>query len=443
MRRILTPLLLLFLALPAKASTERLNALLDAPPVANSHVGIEVRTLDGNILFEHDSRKLFTPASVQKLFTALAALHYLGSDSRFRTEWGSDAPPNATLEGDLVLKGYGDPSLKQEDLDEIVAALRSRGVRKIEGDLIAASSWEPQADPPGWMNDDLGLPYAARVSGLSLDGNATMLTIRPGKKPGDPVVVSPSYLRWMVEAKTETLGRLREESGRIVGSLGLGVPPWQGKRTVPNPPQYAGWALFERLKAGGIELAGTVRVAPTPKGFVPWGTHWSPPLAALVRSMNKESDNFLAETLLCQLGALEPNSSSLRGSGLKSLRTLLDQCSSSAYRIEDGSGLSRYDAISPALLNDWLQFATHHAEKETFLASLPIAGEDGTLAQRPLKGGRLRAKTGTMAGVSSLSGVLDGPDRTLLVTVLINGFVGSARPIQRWQDEFLEALLED
>lgn len=425
---------------------KRLDALLDAPPVSKSHVGLEVRTLDGRILFEHDSRKLFTPASVQKLFTALAALHFLGSDARFPTEWGSDEPPvGNTLRGNLTLKGYGDPSLRREDLDEIVATLRARGLRKIDGDLIAASTWEPQSAPPGWMNDDLGLPYAALVSGLSLDGNAALLTIRPGKKPGDPVQVAPPYLRWMVEAKTQVFGRLREESGRIVGSLGPSAPPWQGKRAIPNPPLYAGWALFERLKAGGIELAGTVRVAPAPKDFVPWGNHRSPMLGELVREMNKESDNFLAESLLCQVGStLEPNAPSFRAAGLRALRSLLDQCSPGAvYRIEDGSGLSRYDAISPALLNDWLQFAESHAEREAFLASLPIAGEDGTLAHRPLKGGRLRAKTGTMAGVSALSGVLEGPRRTVLVSVLVNGFVGSARSIQRWQDEIMQALLED
>lgn len=368
-----------------------LHAVLDRAP--RSLWGLEIRTLSGEVLLQRHAEGLFAPASTLKLATAYAALLRLGPAARFRTELLSAAPlTGPELGGDLAIKGFGDPTLESGDLDAFVAALQAKGVRRVAGDLVAdASLFEGPRVPPGWMWDDLSLPFAAPVSALSLDGNA----------PSDQA--APPELR-------------------------------------------AARTLAGKLSAAGIAIAGTVRVGEAPTDASLLYCHVSPPLSEIVRTLNKASSNLYAETLVRHLGLVR--GAGTHPAGMAEMTGILSEAgwASESFRVEDGSGLSRYNLVTPSQLASLLVAAARMPAFETFLASLPVAGVDGTLATR-MRGtraeGRVLAKTGTMSGVSCLAGYVVRPGREpLVVVMMVNGFVGSARSVQGLQDAVIEALIQ-
>ncbi len=383
-------------ASPAAAHQDpfhRLDLLLAEPAAKQSHLGLEVRRLSGEVLYAHHPQRLFTPASVVKLATAFAALRHLGPETRFKTELLATTDVTlGELPGDVWLKGYGDPTLRISDLDAFVMALQERGVKRIVGDLIAdATLFEGPRHPSGWMWDDLDAGFAAPMSALSLDANA------------------PS---------------------------GLSEPP----------EQRVALRLRERLAEAGITLAGTVRVGAAPVEAQVLYRHVSAPVSEIVRDLNKASNNFYAETLIRHLGL--PQATGSHAAGMAALSETLDAIGweRGRYRLADGSGLSRYDAVTPAQMTDLLLAAARMPEASVFLASLPVAGVDGTLAAR-MRGMRAEgvvwAKTGTMSGVSSLCGYVLIPGKEpLAFALMINGFVGSARPVQEFQDRLIDALIE-
>lgn len=375
-----------------EAPFRALDRLLDENP---SLVGLEIRSLSGEVRYARNAQRLFTPASVLKLATSYAALRRLGSDARFRTELLSTGPvSDGQLRGPLWIKGYGDPSLRTSDLPAFVAALQANGLKQISGDLIAdATLFEGPRYPSGWMWDDLERAFAAPASALSLDENAM-----------------------------ERLAVLEA------------------------PEIRAALHLSERLSQAGIALAGTVRVGKAPAEARVLYRHESAPLSEIVRALNKDSNNFYAEALVRQLGLLEGTGS--HAAGLEVMSDALEAAgwTRGTYRIADGSGLSRYSAVTPAQMAGLLVAAARMPEAPAFMASLSVAGQDGTLARR-LVGtraeGLLMAKTGTMSGVSSLCGYLAPPGKEkLAIALLVNGFVGSSKPVQALQDAVILAALE-
>lgn len=336
------------------------------------------------------------PASVMKVLTSAVALRTLGPGDRFGTRLVSEAPVvGGQLQGDLVLVGEGDPSLRRADLAGLAETLRARGIARVAGDLVvdasrvAAPGWSP-----GWSVDDLAEPYAAPVSALNLEENLR----------SEPATPSPRL-----------------------------VPD-------PEPALTAGTAMQVALEAAGVLLGGTVRPGVMPAHATVLAEHRSAPLADLLQPVNKESHNLYAEALFRRLGA---------GSGggwAAGSRAVTDGLvamgvASADVRVADGSGLSRYDLATPRAI---ARVLTSMHESEAFVRSLPVAGVDGTLARRfaqsPLKG-RLRAKTGTMSGVSAIAGYMEGTrGRSWVVTITVNGFTGSVRPVQVLQDALLEQV---
>jgi D-alanyl-D-alanine carboxypeptidase/D-alanyl-D-alanine-endopeptidase (penicillin-binding protein 4) len=388
-------------ASPAAAHQDpfhRLDHLLTEPAAQQSHLGLEVRRLSGEVVYAHHPQRLFTPASVVKLATAFAALRRLGPETRFKTELLATADvADGEMPGDVWLKGYGDPTLRISDLDAFVMALQERGLRRIAGDLIAdATLFEGPRHPSGWMWDDLDAGFAAPMSALSLDTNA------------------PSGL-------------------------------------VEPPEQRVALRLRERLEQAGILLAGTVRIGAAPAEARVLYRHVSAPVSEIIKDLNKASNNFYAETLIRHLGRLQaagPLAPGSHAAGMAALDETLDAIGweRGSYRLADGSGLSRYDAVTPSQMTDLLLAAARMPEASVFLASLPVAGVDGTLAAR-MRGTRAEgvvwAKTGTMSGVSSLCGYVLVPGKEpLAFALMINGFVGSARPVQELQDRLIDALIE-
>jgi D-alanyl-D-alanine carboxypeptidase/D-alanyl-D-alanine-endopeptidase (penicillin-binding protein 4) len=466
----------LFLAPPALgAETADLAARAEdiiqrlAPP--ESHVGVSVVELgSGQPIYQHEADKLFTPASLQKLATASAVLSLLGTQKRFTTRLLADGPvEGGVLKGHLFLHGEGDPTLEAADLEDMATKLRAQGVKRVAGDLVAdASYFQPEGrGAPGWAWDDLAQGYGAPVSALSLHRNTLDVRVVPGARVSDPlrVEVTPgtAYVALQIKASTQPVG--------AESNLGLDVAPapggvWQevlsakgglpigsGQEvehlSVAEPVHFTVSFMKEALNRAGIAVDGQVREGVTPGGARAVAVHVSPFLADIVRDMLKESDNLLAETMLLQLGVHAKGAPGTWEKGLATLGTFLETAGwpHNAYRLSDGSGLSRYDSVSPAMLAKLLTFMpSQPVGYPGLLIALPVAGVDGTLANRlnsPVTRGHLRAKTGTMSGVSGLAGYMDTADgKSLVVVIMTNGFVGSANRSRQLQDALIEMLAE-
>lgn len=461
---------------PARAATAgelgpKVDALIQrlAPPEA--HVGVSVvRFGTGEVLYAREANKLFTPASLQKIMTAGAALGLLGAQKRFTTRLLAQAPvESGVLKGDLVLKGDGDPMLEAPDLEKLAAALRAQGVREVAGDLVGdATVFSPEGrNPAGWAWDDLDAGYGATASGLTLHRNAVTVAVTAGARAGEPlkldITPSTNYLQLRNSARTLATGEQGtlgfglerfapgswQEALNVRGGLTAGAAPETSQLAVADPARFTLTVFKEALGRQGVALRGQPRLGAAPAGARTIAQHASPPLADVAREMLKESDNLIAETVLLQLGVKGKGGPGTWDKGLSTLRAFLERAgwTQDSYRLSDGSGLSRYNAVSPAQLTRLLGFLpSQRLAYPAFLIGLPVAGVDGTLARRmagPGTRGRLRAKTGSMSGVSGLAGYLETQDgETLVVAVMTTGFVGPATRIRQLQDALVETLAE-
>lgn len=459
-----------------KPAQRELNSRLDAviqrlaPPEA--HIGVSITRL-GNLqpLYEREAKKLFTPASLHKMATAGAALAILGPNQRFGTRvFSNGSLEKNTLYGDIYLRGEGDPTLEKEQLKSLAAQLVKLGIKEINGDLLADSSYfSPEGrGATGWSWDDLENGYAAPVSALSFHRNAVELTITPNNKAGESVRIDwkprSSYIQLKNRAMTLPAGDM--------GSLGVGLEPanntqaWfevlsvrgglpagargeSNELAVHDPVRLTLSEFKDAILKQGIKWRGQTRLAPTPSGARALAQVESPRVADIIIQMLRDSDNLLAETLLLQIGAKERGLPGTWEKGLGELQKYLEKVgwSTGSYRATDGSGLSRYNAVSPAHITQLLNhLPTQRQAYPVFLIGLPTAGMSGTLSQRlnnsPARG-RLRAKTGTMSGVSGLAGYLETlSGENYIVTILSNGFVGPAAKMRELQDAIIDTLVK-
>ena len=413
-------------------------------------VGLCVRSLDrGDELYARNAEAAFVPASNQKLLVAAAALDALGPDFSFTTRVLALGPRRGgALLGDLVLQGGGDPMLTTEGLAALAEGVAAAGIRRVTGRVRGDDSiFDRQRRGAGWSWDDEAFPYAAPISGLTLNGNTVRVEVRPGARPGLPPLVSldppgaPLVLR--LRALTAPPGepaalridrtRARDEivvSGRI---------PWHGEPviawvTVEDPPLYAAAVFTALLRARGVPVAGDPVLLGTPGAAVPLREIRSPRLAEIVRVMNKQSENLVAEMLLKALGMRERSAAAgigIGGAGEGVLRAFLERSGlrGPALALADGSGLSRLNLVSPRNLVRLLAAMDRHPARNAFFDSLPVAGVDGTLRRRMVgtaAAGAVRAKTGTLMHVSALSGIATTRSgEQLAFSILTNNYPGA------------------
>ena len=354
-----------------------IDSVLQDALFTSTHLGIKVVAVKtGEVLYTKNAHKFHHPASTMKLITAAAALTKLGSAFRFETTLYADAIVNGRVAGNIYLKGKADPVLQEGDLAEMVIALRNAGVQSVFGGIVVDETYlDAVREGPGWMWDDKPL----RLSALSLRGG-----------------------------------------------------------TVEDKALACGTVLKEMLQQAGIVVNGEVSHGTVPSGTVVIATHLSPPLMDILRLMNKPSDNVIAELIFKTLGAEVKGEPGTWQKGRQVIGEFLGEMGS-GFRIVDGSGLSRYNLVTAELLVNLLVFVYNDFElMPDYVASLPIAGVDGTLKNR-MRGMRaekvLRAKTGTLSGVSALAGYTVTADGEVLAfSILISHYAGPAAPARRIQD---------
>lgn len=382
----------LLLAAPATAApplNQRLERALSVPYVSLGASGAAVVDLEtGEAVYARNASLSLLPASNEKLAVTYAALVALGPAFTIETTvLGQGEQEGATWRGDLVLKGYGDPTLSRADLDALARQVRAAGVTRVTGRVLGDESWfDARRTAPGWK--------------------------------------AAFYIR-----ESAPLSALIVDRGRV------------GRFTSHDPALAAAQLFRTALARAGVRVGGAGRGLAT-EAAVPLAAVDSPPLSRLVRWMDLESDNFVAEMLLKQLGAVQgARGTTAAGAGV--VAGLLAQAGvpMTGVRLVDGSGLSLLDRMTAnALVTLLTAMWNDPGVRFELLAALPVAGRSGTLDDRmhgTAAAGVVRAKTGTTSNASALSGFVG--DRYAF-SILQNGWPVSWTWARRAQDRFAALL---
>jgi D-alanyl-D-alanine carboxypeptidase/D-alanyl-D-alanine-endopeptidase (penicillin-binding protein 4) len=438
-----------------------LREILSESALRRTRVGIRVmEARTGRLLFEKRGTTLMDPASNQKVLATTTALMRLGADWRFRTELAGPAPDGeGVVGGDIFLRGSGDPTVTSADLTVMANRLAALGVRRIDGAVVAdprrigsdqAAADDEAQDSAAASADDTG-EAPARVSPrapLVVNHGLMSIRVRPGASAGwaAEVTTAPSgesfainnLARTKAGGKTRVSVRLSLAGARIqveiAGKIALGHRPLVFRRRVPQQALYSAVLLRASLESAGIAVRDPSRAgAPSAHAKTPLtllARHESAPLVVLLRRINKDSDNDHAERVLETAGAEVYGGAPTTEKGLRLLREVIGELGlpPASYVPRNGSGLGHANRITADAMADLLRalYLDPRVGPE-LMQSLSVGGIDGTTRNRfkgTLAARRVRAKTGTLAGKSCLSGLVgDGPD-VLAFSILVQGLRG-------------------
>jgi D-alanyl-D-alanine carboxypeptidase/D-alanyl-D-alanine-endopeptidase (penicillin-binding protein 4) len=379
---------------PASAAdgtlAKRLARALAVPQIARvNSAALAFDLTTGTTVFTRNELRSLAPASNEKLLVSYAALIALGPEYMIQTDvLGRGELVGATWRGDLILQGHGDPTLSSADLLVLARRVRAAGIRFVSGAVFGDESFfDSRRTAPGWKRS-FYINESPPLSALSVD------------------------------------------RGRYAG------------RIAQRPALAAALSFRLALRRAGVVVSGGTGIGRAGPDALPLADVTSPPLSAIVRFMDRSSDNFSSELLLKQLSAVDEGVGTSAG-GAAEVRSVLAAAGVPlrGVRIVDGSGLSALDRVTTRALVAVLRAAWENPEiRGPFLSSLPIAGVNGTLEdrmRRPPARGNVLAKTGTTSIASALSGYVK---RRFVFSVIQNG-----RPVSSWwarraQDRFATVL---
>lgn len=450
-----------------------LDEIFAAPTFSRAKVGVLVAEADsGRPVYARNEKALLNAASNVKIVTSAAALSLLGPEYRWKTTvsivGGSKAGSGGEIAGDVYLRGFGDPTLTTGDLAAMAADLASEGVRRIKGTIVADESFFDAAHVgPAYDQKNDSTVSRAPSAALSLNGNLIAVTIVPGSKAGAAakIIVDPPSAAFTVTGRvvTTTSGPApasvetsETEGGKtqiiVAGRVRAGTEPRIYRRRVTNPPLYTAYTLKALLERRGIVVGQTPHVGVAPaQGLKILASNDSPPLGVVMHDLNKRSNNFTAEQVLRTLGAEIVGRPGSWERGLDAVGRYLATVGvrKGSYQMMNGSGLYDSNRFSPDEIVAVLRGAMRDFRiAPEFLSSLAIAGTDGTIGHR--MGGTpaerfVRAKTGTLATASCLSGFAGSPGHPpLIFSFLMNDLTGAgdARAAQDRAAELLVAYVE-
>ena len=462
-----------------------LSALLNTPTLRRAEWSVLVVSLEeGDTLFAQDENRSLAPASNMKIATTAAALHFLGPAFRYQTFVYADGPlQDGTLRGDLILYGTGDPGISDRfyrNRTDVFEAFADRiteiGITRIEGAVVGDATYFSGPDLGlEWDPRDLNEWFAASVSALSFNENIVTLQILPSARLGFPprIETIPFGFPLDVSNQAETVvGRPRpnlwldrvEPTARIRvdGEIRQGGPIIWRRLTVPDPAVFAARALREVLISKGISVRAPERAVHDEAesritgreswapglldGDEPWllAHHTSPELLEYLTVVNHESHNLFAETIIKTMGKVATGEGSFEG-GARALQSFAaKEAGIEAVQIKavDGSGLSKSNRTSAGALVGLLRQVAKSDNWDAFVSTLPEAGRSlrrmyGTPAAR-----NLRAKTGTIDGVSALTGIVTTRDGETLLFSILSNELRSTGPAKRVEDRIGARLAE-
>jgi D-alanyl-D-alanine carboxypeptidase/D-alanyl-D-alanine-endopeptidase (penicillin-binding protein 4) len=446
------------------------DSLLDAPEIRQARLGVlVVDALAGDTLVSRDAGKLFVPASNMKLITAAVALDVLGPDFRFATPIVARGDvQQGVLAGDLLVIGRGDPSVSDNMAGDAMVPLRAmadslweRGLRRVRGHVVAYGNAFPDANAgAGWSWDDFEEPYGALIDELLFNEGFSELHVTGGDTAGAPATVRASPARTVPRVRldvitvartaTDSAAHLRVAKDTLHGDVVVsGTIPARVVDTVfathPDPDGAYVAALTEALRDRGIVVSDSS--VPASSRMDTLFVRRAPPLSAILAYFLKPSQNQVGEMLFKSVALARTDT----GTANSARRVVAERLRAWGARpdgfvVQDGSGLSRMDLVSPETIVHVLDAMRHASTFGLYHDALPVAGFDGTLRTR-MRGTRaeanVRGKTGTLSAVRSLSGyVTTRSGRLLLFSILCNNYVVPTSAITRIQDSIAARLAD-
>jgi D-alanyl-D-alanine carboxypeptidase/D-alanyl-D-alanine-endopeptidase (penicillin-binding protein 4) len=407
-----------------------------------ANVGIAIKSMKyGDMIYARNDKSLFVPASTLKIFTAEAALLYLGPNYKFPTRFVTDATATASngkLYGNIYLINSGDPSLTYYDLADLMASLKSQQIQEIVGNVyIDNTAYDQVTTGPGWLWSDRKYCYGAPISASIINHNCLSFRVPHSKaitSAGSTVSASNSTSRAKKSVASKPRGGSRScyvnldgaRGGRIAISGCLPKAHFSAgvSSVITDVMQYDKTVLQDLFQRYGIQVKGAITSGIASSHFPELARHESKPLKTLISNMLKMSDNIIAGSIFKKIGELYTHRPGTWESGGDAVtRILAKQADIDNWRLNliDGSGLSRYNQVTPSQMLQLLDFTYHNdATNYEFISALPIAGVDGTLKKRMRNiAWKVRAKTGTMKGVVSLAGYAMSADKEPFAFVIL------------------------
>ena len=456
---------------PEQKLAYQINRQIAIPELQNAVIGIMVQSAEtGEILYEHNAQTVMMPASNEKIPTSVAALLNFGPDFRYETKiYTNGTIVDSVLNGDLIIVGSGDPTFGYRFCDSIDScfifqswadSLKSLGIRKIDGDVIGIDDiFDDELIGNGWTVDNLPYSYAAQISGLMFNENYITISLTVDSL-GENIRITtfPDFNYVIIDSQIEIDDETDLKFNRIFNTniitINGTIEPNTGhtqRMSIHNPTLYFLTGLKTELNKSGISIAGEPKDAdeiPEKKDLSRCQylfSHYSIPLNEVLKILLKESQNLYAESLIKLLGAHFGDDGTFE-EGEKILKQTLRQfgLEEDTYSFIDGSGLCRYNYISPAHIVKILRRMYYHPYGQIFRECLPIAGIDGTIGYR-MKGtvaqGKVFAKTGTISNVRCLSGYATTRDgETLIFSTIFNNFLCSVQVVMDVQDQICMLL---
>ena len=455
---------------------ELINQKFNDSLFAHAHWGVLIESLsDGKVWYEKNQDKMFMPASNEKIPTSASALMTLGPDFKYETKlYYTGEIVDSILQGNLIVKGNGDPTFYTRFYDDPrdpffdwADTLRKLGIYKIEGDIIGDDdSFDDLGFGMGWSFGGLGSWYSAESGALQFNENYLDLQIIPPSDKEDSIKIIPNvesnYFTIINNTTIVDTGRTRLKVFRpfgkneilISGNVVAGSKSIERSPSISNPTLFYVTVLKETLLINGINISGN---AVDCDNIDNWDlskkdvklilTHQSQPLNEILKVLMKRSQNMYAETMVKTISWNENGLGSF-SDGKKIVEEVLLEfgIEPNTYAYRDGSGLSRYNYISPRQIVQILKGMRYSKYWETWKEILPIAGVDGTLKYRmrgTKAGGNVRAKTGTISNVRGLSGyVMTSDGEEIVFSFLINGHLRTSKETELITDSVLSIIAE-
>jgi D-alanyl-D-alanine carboxypeptidase/D-alanyl-D-alanine-endopeptidase (penicillin-binding protein 4) len=443
---------------------------------AHAHWGVMVQSLNsGKVWYKRNEERMFMPASNEKILTSAAALLKLGPQFKFTTTLNYTGEIiDSVLNGDLIIVGDGDPTLYNKFYDEPTTlfkhwadTLMQLGIKQINGNIIGDdNAFDDNHLGYGWAFDGLDAWYSAEVGALQLNENYLDLKFYPPLTASDTLLIVPNLISdyYSIENNVEVVdtGRSRIRIERpfgenkiiINGKIVVGEEPFERTPSLTNPTMFYVTVLKETFKQNGLDITGTPLDCDNIENYnfdsLKTKTilvHKSPPLNEILKLLMKRSQNMYAETMVRTLGYKYEGLGSFKN-GKKIVEETLSRfgVEPGGYAFMDGSGLSRYNFVSPKQIIKILTGMWNGEYKEIWYDIQPVAGVDGTLKRR-MKGtkaeGNVHAKTGTISNVRGLSGyVKTSTGEDVVFSFLINGHLKTSRDTELITDKVLEFIAE-
>lgn len=458
-----------------KGLERKINAILHKYKPKGTSVGISIISISKNKpLYKLNSNKTFVVASNMKLFTTATALIYLGPDYEYKTKiyYRGNISSSGELNGDILIKGSGDPNISGRFYDDKVTAIptlwadkiKEQNIKIITGDIIADDSiFDREFIHESWPKDQLSEWYCAPVSGLSFNDNCINIIIKANKKPGTLAYVrtepNTSYVKIINTCKITPLKSKHSYSlyrRPLTNQIYVKGHVWSKAQqqeqwiTIHNPPLFIATVFKDILENMNIRIMGKARVINDSDFNTDHKLHQltetTSYLRPAIKVTNKRSQGFYAEQILKTLGAQIKNEGSF-SAGLYVIKDFLKKLgfSETQYQIADGSGLSKKNKITPKIITKLLYVMYRHKLSPIFLDSLPIAGIDGTLKNRMKKEpyrSRIKAKTGYVRGTSALSGYVKTLNEEIIAfSILVNKIKGGSWQAKQLQDAICRLLV--